>query len=74
MGPFASSLCKDRVHRYQELYLAPVKAKGKISDALMSFGSGLELGKTLEKKLITTFGKNVDELYLLCGFFTFHER
>ena len=73
MGPFASSLCKDRV-RYQELYLAPVKAKGKISVALMSFGSGLELGKTLEKKLITTFGKNVDELYLLCVFFTFHER
>lgn len=50
MGPFARTLCKDRVYRYQELYVVPVKAKRKISIALLSFASGLELGKTLKEK------------------------
>lgn len=50
MGPFASSLQKGRVYREQGLNIAPVKAKGKIAAALMSFGSGLELGKNSQEK------------------------
>lgn len=50
LGLFASSLQKGRVYREQGLNIAPVIAKGKIAAALMSFGSGLELGKTLKKK------------------------
>lgn len=43
--------------------LAPDEVSGKISLALMCFGSGLELGKTP----IATSGKNVDGLHLSCG-------
>lgn len=70
MGPFASSLQKGRVYRDQGLSIAPVEAKGKVAAALMSFGSGLELGKTLKKKIQSPhLGKNVDGLCLLCGVF-----
>lgn len=67
MGPFASSLQKGRVYREQGLNIAPVKAEGKIAAALMHFRSGLELGKTLKKKIQSPhLGKNVDGFCLLC--------